>query len=748
VLFPIENQSFAKMITRNISVQLLRKPFFTKLNFRFALFLAKFYQAKHMGNNKKSKVKLNTAKTSPSPELKLEPTANRWQALALFFICFIAYANTLGHDFVLDDIIVVTENAFVKKGVAGLPDIFSHDTFEGFFQNTPGVDVEGGRYRPFTLAMFVVERAIFGPKAFWGHLFNVVWYGLCVLSLFWMLRDLLRTRLIESHSVWLAFACTSFFAVHPLHTEVVANIKGRDEIMAMLGSTMACWLAWRAWKEKRPGLEALAALCFAVGMFSKENAITFLAVIPLAFFFFSDLPLQQIARRTLPFVAVAVLFILVRMLVLPGGLGKVSSTELMHNPYLHFVNGQFTPFSLTERLATVIYTLGKYLWLMILPAVLTHDYYPYHISAKSFLDTRVWLSTLLYLGMVFYALLSLRSKSLAGFGIWLYLTTLSIVSNLFIILGVHMSERFLFMPSAGLILFGLALVYRFWGDQSLEAIFPRTIWLVIGVVGVLFLARTIIRNPAWKDSHTLHKTDLKTSKESVRIQAGMGAILTTDAMKVKQSDPVRYQDLLRESEKYFLESIRLHPGHRYGHLSLGINYIDQGRFTEAIISLEKALALAPDGDFDTSEKLTLARKLLAEQQGSNGNFSSLEAAWRKNPSDVLLREQLANAYRAFAKTLGKKGQTQEALAYLQKSADLKTGDYETLRLFGILYSGLGKQQESLLYFERAVQVAPDFAPAWFELSIAFGALGNQAKQQEMLAKAQALDPNVSNTYGK
>jgi len=46
----------------------------------------------------------------------------------------ILYLNTVLNDFVLDDAIVLSKNEFVQKGISGIPDILSKDTFKGFFK--------------------------------------------------------------------------------------------------------------------------------------------------------------------------------------------------------------------------------------------------------------------------------------------------------------------------------------------------------------------------------------------------------------------------------------------------------------------------------------------------------------------------------------------------------------------------------------------------------------------------------------
>ncbi|MFZ1296685.1 MAG: hypothetical protein WAT16_01480, partial [Saprospiraceae bacterium] len=73
----------------------------------------------------------------------------KWHLIALFILTFVLYANTLGHEFALDDGIVIKENKHVKQGISGIPDLFSKHSFHGFFKKSGKEKVvAGGRYRP------------------------------------------------------------------------------------------------------------------------------------------------------------------------------------------------------------------------------------------------------------------------------------------------------------------------------------------------------------------------------------------------------------------------------------------------------------------------------------------------------------------------------------------------------------------------------------------------------------------------
>ena len=80
-----------------------------------------------------------------------------------------------------------------------------------------------------------------------------------------------------------------------------------------------------------------ASLAFTFSIFSKENAVTFIAIIPAALYVFKRATIQEALKYTLPFLVIFVLFWFgVRSSIL-GDAASVSSTtpakELMNNPF-------------------------------------------------------------------------------------------------------------------------------------------------------------------------------------------------------------------------------------------------------------------------------------------------------------------------------------------------------------------------------------------------------------------------------
>lgn len=628
----------------------------------------------------------------------------RLQAWIIFALGFLLYANTFTHEYTQDDAIVITDNMFTTQGMAGIPGILKYDTFYGFFKEAGKANlVAGGRYRPLTLILFAIEYQLFGQNPFIGHLINALLYGLTGFVLYWLLLQLFSSKENLVQGYLIALATSLFFIAHPIHTEAVANIKGRDEIVTLLGSLAALHFSLKAFANKKAALNIVAGVLFFLALLSKENAITFVAIVPLTYYFFTKAKVQQIVIQALPFVIAAALFLVLRTSVIGLSSGE-PPMELMNNPFLKWQGNQYVPFTAAERLATVIFTLGKYLQLLIFPHPLSHDYYPRQVSIMTFGDWQVLLSLALYVGLVGYAIFGLRRKDPISYGIWFYLITLSIVSNLVFPVGTNLAERLLFMPSVGFCLAIVVLLQRLFFSKKLTTF--KQLYPFFGVLVLLFAllcVKTISRNPTWKDNFTLFTTDINTSPNSAKLRNAVGGELVTQSVKEKNEQ--RRLAMLQEAAGHLRVAVKIHPTYKNAYLLLGncYNYLQQ--YEEAIASYRQALALDPD---------------------YKEAFDNLVITY-------------AQAGRYFGE---RQGNLAKAIEYLQQGYQLRSDDYETLRLLGVAHGMSGNVQKAIEFFEKGTQLQPNNAGAWYDLGTAYHNAGNAEKGSEYIQKALAIEPDI------
>ena len=366
-----------------------------------------------------------------------EGSPRRRYALILTALAAIIYANTPTFDYALDDHLFITDNQFTLRGFAGIRDILTHDSLAGYYgANT--IPVAGGRYRPLSLTTYAVEHALFGARPGISHFINVVCYSATVLVLFLLLQRLFPS---SADAMWyrnLPFLAAAFFAVHPVHSEVVATIKGRDDLLGLLLGLSALLVWLRYVETKALSAATLSGVLLFLGMTSKESTISFLAAGPIVLWYFTRRAPHEILVATWPFVVAALGYVALRFIV--SGTGTVTiAPELMNEPFLHAQGGQ--------RMATILLTWLVYLKLLVFPHPLTHDYYPYHIPLVDFSNPLVIASIVVTLLLIYLMVRGVARRTIVSFCVAWSFATFALVSNLFLDIGTFMNERYLYVPS-------------------------------------------------------------------------------------------------------------------------------------------------------------------------------------------------------------------------------------------------------------------------------------------------------------
>lgn len=599
---------------------------------------------------------------------------------------FLLYANTLGHGFVLDDVMVLTENAHVLEGTEGWGKILTRDSFDGYLQAKAGNAREranqlpGGRYRPLSLLVLAMLVEHIGLQPFFYHLLNVLLYSgaslilLASLSLFWPMHRY-RDPLLS-----IPFLTTVLFIAHPLHTEVVANIKSVDEILAVTGAVAALYFAGRALREQKKHLYVLTFIVFFAALFAKEHVITFVAIIPLALWLLGPAKGKRLVLASLPLLVAGVVFLWARQSVVGGADGhEPTSSHLMNNPFLEAEG--------TEYAGTVAYTLLLYLKLLVFPHPLTTDYYPYHIELVSLQNLWPVLSVAIYLGLIVLTIIGLSRKRHWALGPVLFLGTLLPMSNVLFSVGVFMAERFLFLPSLG-----YAFVLAWLLARKLK---PRTAAFVLVVVMASYSYKTISRNQQWESNFTLMEADAATSRGSAFSNSIAGGSYLEKAKKEK--DPALREAYYQKAFHYLERGLDAVPTHLYAIVNLGNAHYEYNRnFPEAIRYYTKAIRLSPGHEYS--------------YQTLKGIVSQTE--------DIGLK---IRAYRMMHRH--------------------RPGSYVLNYALGELYGRYRQMPDSaLLFMERAVQAKPESVPALSNLSFLLAQKGLLGEAYPILKKAHRLAP--------
>lgn len=687
---------------------------------------------------------MKNSKINPNENIDLAKSDpknyRRLHQIIILLVVAVFYCNTLSLDFALDDRMVILESkSTIEGGWQGVCDIFSQDSFSGYFGNDQAT-VAGGRYRPMSQFSFMLERQLFAPKVkrqieengslddynnlhnvdneqyfvnskmpFFSHLFNILYFALLCLVIYEVLTMLFANLKGEKWFQSLAFLATVLYALHPLHTEAVANIKGRDEIFAMLGAMTALWCCLKFVEKRHWKWLLFSALAFAFGIFSKENAITFLAVVPLSMFFYKkEKKKMDYAWTLLPLLAVSVLFIMIRSKVL-GGLVPDSTID-------NVLNDPFLASSRVQEVATVLITWAIYFKLLVSPHPLTHDYYPHQIEITDFSNPAVWIVLVCCIAVVVYAFCKLKKKNVVSYGILFFVITFSITSNMLFNVGTFMNERFVFMSSLG-----FTLICGYWiyllSISKIESLQKLSLGL-FAIVSLLYGVKTFTRNLVWKNDLTLFTTDVKVSDNSIKCNVSAGG---SYIRMWREDHNERHRRL---AYKHLNKALEMDDHSFNAWLLLGeLKFYDKD-FKGSYEAYQNASLLNPD---DLLAKDNMAKVLLAQNGAELDEITAL--------LDASLAEQNVE-------------KVSEALRRVDKYISENPNNSRAYSVKGtVLGRGFGRMDEAIAMFEKAVQLDPKFVSAYENMGIAYAMKRNFAKAEQAMLKALEIDPENQNVRG-
>jgi Flp pilus assembly protein TadD len=682
-------------------------------------------------------------------------------------VAFLAYGDTLWLKYASDDRMIIYENDYTLQG--DVKSVMTKDAFTGYFGEGDQL-VAGGRYRPLSQLTFMAEYQAFGGKIkdevglhrapqneelfansalpYIQHGINVLYFILLCLFIYITLQKIFPQLDNEKWYLSLPFLATLLFLLHPLHTEAVANIKGRDEIMSMIGAMAALLTALKFMESRKWWWLALSFVGMLFGLFSKENAITFLAVIPLALLFKGTERKLDYVWTLLPALVASAIFIVVRSRVLGGVLDTTHQEMVLNNPFVNTTKAQ--------EIATVLLTWGIYFKLLIFPHPLTHDYYPHQIEITNFSNGVVWFVLLIVLAMLAYVVYVLvqifkgkrSDNQIFAFGIALFFITFSITSNLLFNIGTFMNERFMFMPLLG---FALVVAYAFqkwaaWGVKMRQEVVKRRVkqadtmpaWVTAPIAMVVvflllctaYTGKTAVRNWAWHDDNKLFITDVETSTESMKCNLSAGGSYLN--LYKKEKNTKKKNKYLKKAELHLNKALALGRSDTDTWSLLGQLYCYKKDYVNAARCYTNVLQGKPD-DKTALENLEMmkgasvaeANRLIEEGKRAEA-LALAQSAIVDDPNSVALLNILGRL------------SGEVAAAELAQAENALQAQPDNKNLQQTIQQKKAALQQSIAYLERAHDLDPDYASACENLGIAYASLHRFSEAIPLLERALKL----------
>lgn len=660
---------------------------------------------------------------------------------------FLLYANTIKHDYVLDDRAAILENEYVTQGLSGVPKIMTTNLWH--FENA-----NLGYYRPLSMITFAIENQFFPKNPHVSHLGNVLLYAFTGFFL-----CLLLLNIFKNVSPLFSFIITLLFIAHPIHTEVVANIKSRDEILAFLNLIIAIFILINVYSPKGTHYKRLFISCvfFYLALLSKETAMAGLLIVPLIFYFTFNNTIKHSLMRSIPFLIMIFIFQFHKHLALGTLLGQVPN-DIVNYPYN----------TAGEKFASAWLIFLHYIQLIIFPQPLSYDYSFNQIPATSFGFISL-LGLLLLIVLSYFAIKGVSKKSIPGFGVFIFCITL-IPSLAFVLLkGGILAERLLYAPALG---FCIVIVWIIWYsfskfqfEQLKTKIIPLSFCLAIFS---LYSFKTITRNTVWKNNITLFSTDAITSSNSCQVHRHYGSELIE--MGIVEKDPVKKNELFQQGLKQLNNALSIHP--HFGDVFLELGYAYQHikkNNDSAIYYYNRAIEDAP-GQASAYNNLGAVYEQLGSEELASYYFNkSVEVNpnyWigiqnsanhkKRTGLDVhvfptalnpeIIEKMAKNKDALFYFKLGtliiQKDTTQalKAAGYLKKAIEMDPKMEDAYINIATCYGMAKKYNEGIEILNALLKINPKNKDAYILLGVIYDQAGNKTKAKEYYELAKKLSP--------
>lgn len=495
----------------------------------------------------------------------------------------------------------------------------------------------GAYYRPLVILSFLLDSSFWHLNSVGYHITNILLHSLNSLLVFLLSFQLIKRKETAASStelsavnsgkmIILSFAAALLFALHPVHTESVAWISARTDILATFFFLLA-FLSFLTYEKegKTVGL-IISGVFFLFSLFSKEIALSFIVLV-FAYGIMTKMPWRKIVLSLSALSAVTFIYMLLRqgaavkmMTAAPGSGEAFFQPGISAGRFMLMLSG-----SLSYYFEKLLFPFN----LNLLPQLPEHPMYFF-----------IFLLPFVFGGILFFA-----GRRLEAFlTTWVIATLLPSLAILFSQVAWPLGERYLYLPSVGFsILMGLILL-RIPDKKALSA----------GVLAlcIVYAASTHQRLKAWADEASLWGDTVRKNPQSAVAHSNLGkALLERNEFErgkselltaLKQKDisfhvasitfnllgAVELKDKNYENaEKYFDLAVKTNPKNAVTYHNLGVLHLrlsegragkdKKERLDEAVRNLKKALSLSPNfiqpkfdlavcylkmRDFDNAEK--------------------------------------------------------------------------------------------------------------------------------------------------
>ncbi len=623
--------------------------------------------------------------------------------LICLFLCIITlavYWQVTNHEFInYDDNVYVTENLRIQDGLTS-----ENITWSSYA-------VVSGNWHPLTLLSHMLDCQLYGLNPGLHHLTSLILHTANTLLLFIVLRRM-------TSAPWQSAFVAALFSLHPLHTESVAWVSERKDVLSTFFWLLSMW-AYSRYVE-RPGKIRYTPVLFffMLGLMAKPMLVTLPFVLllidywPLKRFQLAKLGIRGLLLEKVPFFV----------------LSAVSCTVTLYTQQSAGAVAPFTVFSLDLRIANALVSYVSYIEKMIYPFNLA-IIYPHPRTLPG------WQAAGACLFLLTVTLLAIRTaKRCPWFATgWLwYLGTLVPVIGLVQVGEQAMADRYTYIP-----LIGLFIIIAWSGPELVSRWRYKKYGLKIIAAAILLIltAITLRQLPHWKNSMTLYTHTLHVTSNNHVAHYNLGIAFAdqgllaeainhySEALKINPGIPEAHCRLglilmdhgkLDAAKSHFYQALRINPNYAEAHNNLGIALVNQGKIPEAIEHYHAALRVKPE--------FAAAHNNLGSALKKQGR---IDEAIKHYSEALRIEPDHVDAHYNLAGIMTNKGRADEAIRHYLKILRINPRDAETHNNLGVALLLKGNIEDSVAHFREALRIKPGYVNAQINLKRVLALQGKQ-----------------------
>lgn len=452
-------------------------------------------------------------------------------------LSFLFYGNSISNGYSLDDELVTTTDKHhhenVEKGIGGIKAIFSSNYAIDGKQNY--------EYRPLVTYSYAIEWSLFSdspnrPQI--SHFINVVLYGLCGFLIFFLVN-----QFYKGTSTWFSALITVLFIIHPIHSEVVNNIKNRDEILSLIFALLAAIQAFK-WVDKQTWKHLLfGGIFITLSLLSKRSNLPFVVLIPLMLYFFRDFSIKKTGMVFGALLGGQLIFKFVKGLLLVEE--KTRLFSYVENPL--FQKG------FAARIPVYFESNLFYVQKLVLPYPLNF-YYGYNaVPIAGWKDWQFIIGAILMLIALFFAFKGLMKKNPISFAILFFFAAVGGAANLLSPMVGIVGERFVFTASFGFVFLVALLLVKAFKIKSDDTEFSsQKLLLPLAIVILPSFVFSINRNKDWQSKKSLYLADAIRNGNSAKMYSLLGTEYQEEAYKLQKESLYKNDEMMQKVDSALL----------------------------------------------------------------------------------------------------------------------------------------------------------------------------------------------------